>query len=433
MFLRPSSARQLAACGLLLAALSIAASPSATCGEAKEIPGVTSFDPWAPRYNPGRETDVAAASEEPAPGADGGYRLVVPSPQEPSKIDPATDRLSAWRTASKDALKEMFTAVARNLGAFESAYYTYTLEFGEVPPTVQAMRDTGHIRVPLDNPYTELPMEFPDAESIAVAIQSGHAIAGDIWYRPDAVEGQVGMAGLFLDPNEPMKTKWMRRDIIKYVNEADRRTIFEQGDSREAELTRVGMEQFVHAIGDFEVRFGKMPLDYAELASGDTGVAFENAYRPGELIKESATLSPGDFHYVRIDDDNYDLIGWGETGPVYYYSAARKHWSVIYDPATQTATVREMDDDSLKVLDPGKFLAEHQWGPNETLNKLVLFELHDYAIDEAHKAEWIRDHPDCIECGSFYPYMDHSTGAPECRDAETRKPLDPCCCEGLVP
>ncbi|HYE76513.1 MAG TPA: hypothetical protein VEI97_00875 [bacterium] len=426
------SAKLLAASGLLLPLLSIAASPRTQClTTGREVPGVTTFfDPWL-RHDQRETTELAEDS-----GTLRAPEAAEPVTQDPIAEEPpkpvVSDRLpQRWRTAGKEELKDAFTEVARNLGAFENAYYSYTLEFREVPPTAQAMKDTGHLRARLINPYNGQPAEFPGAESIAVAIRSGHAIAGDIWYRPEPANGQVGMAGLFLDPNEPTRTKWMRRDITMYFNEADRRTLFEQGDSREAQLTRVAMEHIVSAIADFEMRFGRVPESFEELKTGDTAVDLSNAYHPDALITESTTLSPGDLHYMRLDDDTYDLIGWGDAGPAYYYSEARRHWSVVYDPETETAAVREIPDNELRAIDPARYLAERQWGPNETVNKLVLFELHDYAVDQEHKAEWLKHHPDCPDCGSFYPYLDYSTGEVQCRDAETRLKLDDCCCQDL--
>ena len=372
-------------------------------------------------------------------------RLCYPRPMRPAVLlafgallltpvsaAPQYHSYAEWQRASKPELKDAFTEVARNMGAFENAYYTYTLEFREVPLSAKAMVDTGHLRTALLNPYTGQPVAYPDLPELGAAIRAGEALPGDLWFLPKPDDGEISYAGLFMDPNKPDHTKWMRRDIIQYYSEADHELIFDPASSRQDQLTKVALEQYIHSISDFVIEFGHVPATIDDLDAGDVRMHLTNSYHPERSMAESATVSPGDFHYSPVGNDNFDLIGWGTDGPIYYYSEAPMHYSVRYDPKTRSVEPHILTDTELAAINAGDPQAM-PCEPNETVNKLLLMDALNAKLDAEHLREWSKAHPDCLDCGTAYAFWDGNYQPPICRDARTSRKLDDCCCADSPP
>lgn len=342
--------------------------------------------------------------------------------------------LKDWQSsATKDELKDAFTEVARNLGALEAAYYTYSLEFRAIPASVEAMIESGHLRTPLLSPYTGEPVRFPGGESLQAQVREGEAQAGDIWFRPDVEGGEIAIAGLFLDPNNTQSTRWMRRDIVRFFNPAVHQYLFANPADfcREDKLVRIAMEQMLTAIEEHEIRFGRFPDSFEELARGDTKVDYWNPYAPDRFMRPSETHSPGDFLYRSLGPEDYLLVGWGAAGPVWFVSENMFNWSVSLDPATNALVVTEPSQETLAAIQAAGAL-DFTPPSDGVLNRYVYIEWIQEHLDADRLAAWLDRHPDCPDCGSTYVFW---TVAPDgnvvCADERSHHIVPDCCCQEL--
>lgn len=241
----------------------------------------------------------------------------------------------------------IFDEVARNFGAVEAAYYTYTMEFEKVPQSLQDMIDTGHLRVKWTNPYTGEPVKQTFKKEI-----------GDIAWEVIDNGDYIGTTAYFVGWNNPEETRWMRKDIWPYTHEELKSWVFKDDATREEQLVRVYCLQFEDALESYQIRFGYMPDSYEELAKGDVNVAYINPIT-GDVVKNSPDLSPGDFWYEKIvayfnlvtgevvkgspefspgeswrDACLYSIVGWGLKEPIYFVSNDRTREEFQWDENT---------------------------------------------------------------------------------------------------
>ncbi|MEO7995044.1 MAG: hypothetical protein ABI743_11650 [bacterium] len=344
--------------------------------------------------------------------------------------DPAPRSWDEWHHADRDTLKRCFDLVARNQGAVEDAYYSFTLEYRRVPHSIQELQESGHLTVPLVSPYTGEAPHYPDAESINGLIHEGTARPGDIWFRPKGDEGEVGIAGLYMDPNEPITTKWMRSDIVQYINEADRLVMFPPlADPRDKRM-RIAMEHVVGAIDGYIIRFGQSPPTWEDLAAGDTRIDAANPYAAGQSISEGT--GPGQFQYTPIDAKTYQIAGFGPEGPVYYFANDVTHWSVTFDPAEQQLHYEIVGVDQLQSLveNPDESMSPQ---PHRVLNKYIYMDWLDHMVDTNGVRVWADTHAACAECGSTEAMWNTpaADGTMTCRDTITGNTIPNCCCEEM--
>ena len=205
----------------------------------------------------------------------------------------------------------IFDEVARNFGAVEAAYYTYTMEYEKVPNSLEDMIYSGHLRVEWTNPYTGKPVKQTTTKEI-----------GDIAWEVMDNGDYIGTTTYYVPWNYPDDTRWMRKDIWPYTQQELKKWVFADDVTREEQLVRVYCLQFEDALESYEIRFGSMPDSYEDLAKGDVNVAYINPIT-GKIVKNSPDLSPGDFWYEKIDEKHFAIVGWGLTAPVYFMSNDR--------------------------------------------------------------------------------------------------------------
>lgn len=350
-----------------------------------------------------------------------------------SGLASAADRrtqVAEWKSATKDELKGAFDQVARNLGLVEAAYYTYTLEFREVPASPEVLLDSGHLPPGLTNPYTGAPLGFGDMEPIGDAIRSGAIEAGDIWFRPDPGGGELGIAGLFLNPNEPANVKWMRRDITRYYDPATWMVIFGDTPGAEDRLVRIRMEHLKSAIEEYEIRFGDVPPDFEALRQGDMWVDYPNPFAPERLMAPSEEYHPGDFFYKRREASDYQLIGWGATGATWFYASTPEDWGVqmVADgPGWQLVKKTQAELAQLQAAGPEAFEMPTEY----QVNQRVATEYITWQLEVQRVADWAATHPDCASCGSTFVFWAEKDGRPVCVDERSGVILPDCCCAEL--
>lgn len=340
--------------------------------------------------------------------------------------------IEAWHDASKDELKDRFDEVAKNLGYVEAAYYTYTLEFREVPDSTQAMIDTGHLRAKLTNPYTGNPLRCVGPDNLSEGIQTGEIEAGDIWFHPEVEGGELEIAGLFLDPNKPEMTKWMRRDILRYYDPAVYQMVFADQPNATDRLVRISMEHLLSAIEEYEIRFGRFPESYEALKDGDMRVVYPNPASEGEMMENSKRPRPGHFCYRATGPDDFILIGWGTNGATWFHSENFTGWGIEMTPGNgdgwQLVTKTEADLAAIQTAGPDAFSLPTDF----LINRNVAIEYLSWQMDEQRIADWAANHPECLECGSTYVFWAATgNGGAVCTDERTGQALDDCCCAEL--
>ncbi len=219
-----------------------------------------------------------------------------------------------FKYKSRSQFDNIFDEVARNFGAVESAYYTYTLEFEKPPGSIQEMIDTGHLNIIWANPYTGNPVQQTDSRN-----------PGDIsWEILPEDETFVRTSAFYVDFKDPKIVHWMTKTIMQYTHEEMHNWVFDDELPREEIQVRIYCIQFEDALESFEMRFGRLPESFEELAKGDINVAYINPIT-GEAVKSTGELSPGDFWYQRLDDDRYAIVGWGYKEPIYFMSNDRSY------------------------------------------------------------------------------------------------------------
>ena len=236
---------------------------------------------------------------------------------------------SKYTYTDREQFDETFNTVARNFGAVEGAYYTYTLEFERVPETIQEMVDTGHLQVDWNNPYTGDPVR-----------QTSEKAPGDLSWVPGDEDPVVEISAYYIDYNDTKMVRWMTKTIWIYTHKELHKWIFEDGAPREEQLVRVYCLQFEDALTSYKQRFGEFPDTYDELAKGDVNVAYLNPIT-SELVRNSRELSPGDIWYRKIDDEHFAIVGWGHDEPVYFFSNDRN----LVDFEWEGETVKSPDID----------------------------------------------------------------------------------------
>jgi|GEM_PF-3786193 len=341
------------------------------------------------------------------------------------------DSLEDWKTASRDELKGGFDEVARNLGYVEAAYYTYTLEFREVPESAQAMIDTGHLRVKLKNPYTGNPLKCVGPDNLSEGIRSGEIEAGDIWFHPDVAGGELHIAGLYLDPNKPEMTKWMRRDILRYYDPSAYAVVFADKPSEKDRLVRISMEHMLSGIEEYEIRFGRFPETFQKLTEGDMRVVYPNPCSDGEMMQNSKRFRPGHFYYDCTGPDDFILIGWGEQGATWFHSEAPGNWGIAMTESKKGWTLVEKTEAELAAIQdagPDAFVLPTDF----LINRSIAMEYLTWQRDEKQIADWAAAHPECLDCGSTHVFWAATgDGGAICTDERTGQTLKDCCCEEL--
>lgn len=342
------------------------------------------------------------------------------------------DSIEAWADASKEELKGGFDEVAKNLGYVEAAYYTYTLEFREVPESTQAMVETGHLRAKLTNPYTGKPLRCVGPDDLSEGIRSGEIEAGDIWFHPDVEGGELEIAGLFLDPNKPEMTKWMRRDILRYYDPAVYQMVFADEPNATDRLVRISMEHLLSAIEEYEIRFGRFPESYEALKDGDMRVVYPNPASEGEKMENSKRPRAGHFYYKADGPDDFILIGWGTDGATWFHSESFTGWGIAMTPGKRDGweliTKTEADLASIQDAGPDAFALPTDF----LINRAVAVEYLSWQMDEQRIADWAKNHPECLDCGSTHVFWAaQSDGGAVCTDERTGQLLDDCCCVEL--
>jgi hypothetical protein len=235
----------------------------------------------------------------------------------------------------REQLKSAFDVVAQNLGALEYAYYTFTLEFERTPENIDEMISTGHLRVEMGNPYSKDPVHLGTIGETP--------IPGALYYKKESKTAAQFVCH-FIDPNAPDRTRWLQRRIVMFTHQELKKAVFGDNASRNEKLTRVYLLQMGDALDSFEQRYGKFPASWAEMSKiGDVNVKYLNPMT-GKLVKQTDKFSPGDFLYRTYakgetrkvpykkpdgtrgyteqlcEEYYYELVGWGEKEPVYYYS-----------------------------------------------------------------------------------------------------------------
>ncbi|MFH1515465.1 MAG: hypothetical protein ABIG42_08400, partial [bacterium] len=96
---------------------------------------------------------------------------------------------------SREELKQAFDVVAQNFGALQFAYYTFTLEFERPPNDINELKDSGHLRVQLINPY------YKDKPVVLGAATDKPTAAGLYYSKTDELWGDF--LTYFINPNKP--------------------------------------------------------------------------------------------------------------------------------------------------------------------------------------------------------------------------------------
>ena len=264
--------------------------------------------------------------------------------------------------ASRDELKRAFDVIIQNYGALEFAYYTFTLEFERPPANFTELKNSGHLTVLMKDPYTDGDVKVVDS------MPNGKA--GNLLYNKNS-KNSAEFACFYANPNNPKNMRWLHSDIKIYTHEALHEAVFNDKASREEKLTRVYLLQLDDAVESFRQKIGRMPESVKEMAEkGDVNVSYINPFT-GELAKQSEILSPGDYFYRRFtkkamhqepkrqpdgklimqdverEEDFYEVIGWGKTEPVYYFSNDRTKENLEWEESMSSKNI-------LSILDSNK-------------------------------------------------------------------------------
>lgn len=261
---------------------------------------------------------------------------------------------------TREELKRGFDIVAQNFGAFQFAYYTFTLEFERPPENVQELKESGHLGVKLINPY------YDDKDVCLGAIDDKPQAAGLYYSKSDDISGEF--AAYFINPNKPDRMRSLNTVIVIFTHEALHEMVFGDDASREEQLTRIYLIQLNDAIDSYEQRYGEIPESLEIMAEkGDVNVNYINPFTK-KLVKNTDKLSPGDYMYRKFrkgdddvnseddsdtasdsgflydrfgtvlkrieekdddeykfsnEDEYYEVIGWGKDEPIYYFSNDR--------------------------------------------------------------------------------------------------------------
>jgi len=208
-----------------------------------------------------------------------------------------------------------FDEVARNYGAAEYATYTFMVEFGRAPNSLDELRDSGHLNVLMANPYTggEVkslgPSDYPDGD-----------LAGNIWVsaRDEGREAHIEAWYVRRDDRRGLVVRSMVKRIYIYQSEIDYDYFFGNDLPRDEQMVAVYCSQAIDAIDSFVQKKGGTPEDFDDMyENGDVNVHYINPVT-GELVTSAPDLSAGNFYYEKIGEEGFELIGWGRERPVFY-------------------------------------------------------------------------------------------------------------------
>jgi len=219
------------------------------------------------------------------------------------------------RSYTDDELSRAFDEVARNLGAVEYAVYTFMVEFGRAPGSLDELRDSGHLNVLMVNPYTDgevisLTMEdYPDGD-----------LAGNILIVSQDEDREAHVEAWYIRSEESRiyYVRSMVKGIWLYQSEIDYNYFFDNENPRDEQMVAVYCRQAIDAIDSYVQRNGETPENFLQMyENGDVNVLYINPVT-NELAESVDDVSAGDFFYEKIGEDGYVLIGWGREEPVFF-------------------------------------------------------------------------------------------------------------------
>ncbi len=220
-----------------------------------------------------------------------------------------------WTTGE---FSNAFDEVARNYGAVEYATYTFMIEYGIAPSSLDELRDTGHLNVQMANPYTDGDVlsltsdDYPDGDlegNILVSnrLNNGREVRIEAWFLRRNADGIIHIRS-------------MVKRISLYESEIDRLYFFDNDLPREEQFVAIYCRQAIDAFESFEQRNGRSAEDFGDMyENGDVNVRYINPIT-GEIAVSSGELSAGDFYYEKIGEDGFYFIGWGRERPVFFAS-----------------------------------------------------------------------------------------------------------------
>jgi hypothetical protein len=219
----------------------------------------------------------------------------------------------SYESRGRDQLKKDFDVVAQNLGAIEFAFYTFTLEFEKPPENMADLVKSGHIMCDMLNPYT--------GEKAHLGELGEKPQAGGTYYRKNDTDwGELEC--WYVHPNKPSTMRSMNVQMKKFTHEEMKKMAFNPDLAREEQMTIVYLIQLDDAIETFNQKIGRMPVSLDEMSKiGDVNVSYINPFT-GKPVKDSRELSPGDYMFRTFEssgEEQYEVVGWGKTEPVYYY------------------------------------------------------------------------------------------------------------------
>ncbi len=225
-----------------------------------------------------------------------------------------------------------FDEVARNLGAIEYASFTYMVEFGSPPDSLDDLRSTGHLNVLMTNPYTggevvSLTREdYPDGD-----------LAGNVLVAEREQYEELHIEAWFIRPGDTANVRSMVKRISLYQSEVDREYFFGNELPRDEQMVTVYCRQAIDAIESFIQRNGRSPEHFDDMyANGDVNVHYINPIS-GELAVSSEELSEGDFLYRKMGEEGFTLIGWGREQPVFFATTEDSEETAFYDTYPELA------------------------------------------------------------------------------------------------
>ena len=209
-------------------------------------------------------------------------------------------------------LRNAFDDVARNYGATEYATYTFMVEFGRAPESLQELRDSGHLNVLMANPYTcgeVVSLERKD-------LPDGN-LMGNIFVASRDGGREAHEQAYYVRKGPPAVVRSMVKRIYIYHSSIDR-MLFDQKDiPRDEQMVAVYCRQAMDALEGFQQKCGGSPIDFEDMfRRGDVNVHYVNPVT-GNKARSRDRLSAGDFYYRKIDDEGYLLVGWGRKRPVF--------------------------------------------------------------------------------------------------------------------
>jgi len=230
----------------------------------------------------------------------------------PAPLSACETDVTEW---SREQFMEAFDVVARNFGAVEYATFTYMIEFGEAPESLDVLRDSGHLNVFMDNPYTDggvislIPEDFPDGDLAGNILVSNN--------RNNGRESHLEAWFLRIDDETIMQRSMVKR-IALFESEVEYALFFENELPRDEQLVTIYCTQAIDAIESFQQRNPEAPENFIDMwDNGDVNVHYINPIT-SELAVSNEELSPGNFFYEKLGPEEFTLIGWGRERPVFF-------------------------------------------------------------------------------------------------------------------